>query len=315
LNRYIRAGIYIITIAGIFLFIFFKRDKLELVTEFTSFQFGLLIGISFFNLFFMALFFKYILSFFNIKLPFKEWFGLTVINSMYNHLLPARGGLAVRALFLKKKYGFSFSNYITLLSGSYIIYFAVSSFIATLCTGIYMVIKNENIMNLFWISGGIFIFTLMLIFYFLNLNVNKIKNKNKFIQHLITIISGLQYFKQKKKEVLILVLIHICLIITLTTRQFLIFNWLNINISYLAVFIIESLVFFTIIIAITPGNLGIKEGALGLGIMFFNIPFNEALMGAILDRMVIIITIFVLGVLFSGLILNNFKFTKTKEQK
>ena len=62
---------------------------------------------------------------FGIKLSFKEYFSLSIITSFYNYITPFRGGMAARAVYLKKKYNFSYTNFLAILSAIYIIIFFV----------------------------------------------------------------------------------------------------------------------------------------------------------------------------------------------
>lgn len=64
---------------------------------------------------------KYFLEPFDIRLRFKEWFGLSVITTMGNYLTPFRGGAVARAVYLKKKHKFSYSYFLSTLSGIYIV--------------------------------------------------------------------------------------------------------------------------------------------------------------------------------------------------
>ena len=70
---------------------------------------------------------KYLAEPFGIKLIFKEHFGLSVVTSFYNMITPFRGGLAAKAVYLKNKHGFSYTNYLATVAGLYVINFFVAS--------------------------------------------------------------------------------------------------------------------------------------------------------------------------------------------
>ena len=74
---------------------------------------------------------KYHLIPFDIKLSFKEWFGLAAITSFYNVITPFRGGLAARAAYLKRKRGLNYSHFLSSLAA-----LGVMMFIAPCVIGI-----------------------------------------------------------------------------------------------------------------------------------------------------------------------------------
>ncbi len=48
---------------------------------------------------------------FGVRLRAAEWFGLAMITSMANYMMPFRGGAAVRAAYLKQRRGFSLGHF------------------------------------------------------------------------------------------------------------------------------------------------------------------------------------------------------------
>jgi hypothetical protein len=59
------------------------------------------------------------------------------------------------------------------------------------------------------------------------------------------------------------------------------------------------------IFSTTHGNLGIKEGIIGLSSSILSISPEEALLGAVLDRVVAMIEVFGLGAVFSRMLLRK----------
>jgi uncharacterized membrane protein YbhN (UPF0104 family) len=57
------------------------------------------------------------------------------------------------------------------------------------------------------------------------------------------------------------------------------------------------------ILSITPGNLGIKEGIIVYTAYLLGITFDEAFLGAVLDRIIDLFLIFVFGVFYSNKLL------------
>ena len=88
-------------------------------------------------------------------------------------------------------------------------------------------------------------------------------------------------------------------------RLYLAFYLLGIEVDVIKIIFIQAIVTFTRIIAVTPGNIGIKEGIIGLSSSLLGISPEDALLGAVLDRVVAMIVVFGLGAVFSRVLLNK----------
>ena len=64
-----------------------------------------------------------------LGLNLRSWnvFQLANVTSFYNFITPFRGGMGVRAVYLKKKHNFSYSNFFATLAASFILIFLVAS--------------------------------------------------------------------------------------------------------------------------------------------------------------------------------------------
>ena len=76
---------------------------------------------------------------------------------------------------------------------------------------------------------------------------------------------------------------------------------------------INSMIAFSMGFSITPGNIGIKEGIIGLSSTLLDISFDQALLDALLDRVVAMILVFGLGLVFSRILIKEIK-TKSGEK-
>ncbi|MDZ7740338.1 MAG: hypothetical protein U5Q03_00900 [Bacteroidota bacterium] len=74
---------------------------------------------------------------------------------------------------------------------------------------------------------------------------------------------------------------------------------LGIHTFYPKLVLVNALVAFSMVFSVTPGNIGIKEGIIGLSSSLLGISPDQALLGAVLDRIIAIIVVFGLGLVFS----------------
>jgi uncharacterized membrane protein YbhN (UPF0104 family) len=55
-----------------------------------------------------------------VEVPAREWLSLTVATSVLNHVTPLRGGMVVRAVYLKAHYRFGYVDFLSTLSAMYL---------------------------------------------------------------------------------------------------------------------------------------------------------------------------------------------------
>ncbi|BFN37124.1 lysylphosphatidylglycerol synthase transmembrane domain-containing protein [Fidelibacter multiformis] len=257
------------------------------------------------------------LKLFNIPISYIESFKLSSLNSMYNYFIPIRGGSFARAYLLKKRYGLDYSKYLSLLGGLYFIGIFVSSLIALLTLNILLLFLHMWYCKLYFLS--LFLFLTLIVLFFL---LNKIKtiqsqnHRNKVIKALIKIYVGLSLFKKNPKVIVKISLVQIILVLFLTLRLYISFILLDISVSFIHLLVVQSLVTFSTILSITPGNIGIREGIVGLLSNLFGISLPGAFMAAALDRVVSMCVVFLFGFISHLNILHqdqkehNMKFTK-----
>lgn len=303
--KFIKKIIYLLTIVGIIVFIYLNKDELKYLTNIHISNLIFLIGIALLPVSTNALLFRNNISIFKINLPFIEWFGLTVSNTMYNYLLPARGGIALRGMYLKNEYNLPYSKYLTFISGTYILNLLNAALLASISSLILIFFGILNKYIFFYLSLLSFIIIFLAIIFLYKFNPDKIPAKNKILKFVKNSAHSIKHFKNNPNKIKKLVVLQITFIFALSLRLFFVFYVLNIHTNYFIIVFINSLVVFSMIFSITPGNIGIKEGIIGLSSSLLNISFDKAVMVALIDRFVAIIIVFAVGLFFSNKLLSD----------
>lgn len=249
--------------------------------------------------------FKYLMRIFDIRLKFNEWFGLTAINTLYNYYMPARGGSISRAVYLKFHHGFLLSYYLSLNAGAYFVNFLIASFFATVFVLIYYLFYDRLFTGVLFISASLLVATMLLaIIIFKSLDQTEaLQVKGKIWRIFFKVGEGLRFFQTKPDMLLLVFVAKMLFILTTSARLYLAFFALGMNPNLLCILIIGSLVVFSMLISITPGNLGVKEGVISLLASMLGVSFDEAILAAVLDRAVTMIVVISLGLIFSYVLL------------
>jgi uncharacterized protein (TIRG00374 family) len=245
---------------------------------------------------------------FGFKLGFKESFGLAIITNFYNTITPFRGGMAARAVYLKKKYKFPYVHFLATLSAIYIIIFLIGS------------IAGLNSMIVIWYHYGLFNWIIFILFFalfiFLMLIIifspKFIERKNKWLSRFVKVINGWHLIKNNKKVVFTTAIVSLIQLILATTTLLINYSIFGIHLSFFAALFIASVNNLAILIAITPGNLGIGDAISVFSASIVGVGLTNAVAATILGRAISIIVISILGPIFSYRLMRNLK-KKSKE--
>ena len=248
-----------------------------------------------------GLFLKALTLKFNIHLKMTEWFGLAVVTTMGNYVTPFSGGLLFRATYLKHQHSFSFTKFATLIYANYLINFWSIGVIGTLSILIVDPTGTNRMVLLF------FLMVVLILSIIILLPVTKIPGNSKLNRIINSSIDGWLLIKRDKKLLTKLISYTLANIILNTLAFWVACSALGFTISLFASVIISLVAAFSIVIKITPANLGIHEAIIGFSAPLVGIGAGEGLMTALVIRGTGIIVIFLLGTLFSYLLTKQLK--------
>lgn len=216
--------------------------------------------------------------------------------SMYNYILPASGGgIAVRAALLNQKLGIAWSKIAALMSVFYISsYYGVSCLLLVTSSIVYYFYALPDEIYLSIIAFIVLLSVMILILY--KWKPTNVTPTNKFNQFLQNVLEGLEKFKGEYAKLFISIVCQISIVSIAATKLYFVFSFLELDISYWKVFMVQSFLALSLVLSLTPGNLGIREGLIVVFAGFLDLSIENALLGAVLDRAISMLMVFLLGV-------------------
>lgn len=238
-----------------------------------------------------------------LKLKQGETFALSIVTGFYNLITPFRGGMAARAVYLKKKHNFAYVHFLATLSAVYVLVFLVAGLL--------------GIFSTLWIyyTTGIFSWILFLIFdavvlgmLFIAFISPKFKEpKNRWLGRFVKVINGWHLIKKNKRVVFVTLLITLIQIMLGSFMLWLQFRVFGIEIGFVSCLFLNAIGSLGILIGITPGNLGIGEAITVFSASTIGITPAESLSAALLGRAVSLVVLFILGPIFSYVLMKRGK--------
>jgi uncharacterized protein (TIRG00374 family) len=267
----------------------------------------LVIGILLYALSFVtnALLMQIVLKHFNRVISLIESLRVTLMSSVGNFFAPAGAGIGLRALYLKMIHKLPYSDYFTILGGSYLVVLLINGFIG-LFSSLIVSIRNNNLAE-----GLVLFFSLILVgscFIILSrkqvqsiLGSSPVSRLPKKLQSVLSSVaegweklSGDPFLVAKMGAITLA-----NLIITVMINRLIILS-LGLNIEIFSLILFSVVGTLTIFINITPANFGVKE-ALYLAIasiIGFSAPLVLSI--ALLDRAIMLI-VMVIGWIFTSI--------------
>ena len=197
-----------------------------------------------------------ILKSYSLSIPFLTCVGLAGLSALGNLVIPMRGGSVSNAVYLKKKFKFSYAKFLSSLSALYVVIFWVSSVCGLLGVLLLRVFYNIGTpWNLALFFLIIFVTLSSIIIFSPTISLTKYSFINKFI----SVVNNWNNFNQDRKSILYVAIATILNILIGTVLSYSMFQLIGetVNLFKLAIYTIFS--GFSILISFTPGNLGIKE--------------------------------------------------------
>ena len=305
-NKNIKNILFISILALAIVYFYFHADSLKLILLIEPAEIVVLFVLAVLSFYTLSLQFYFVMKIFGIVLPFSEFFGLTLCNSMFNYYLPARGGLVVRALYLKKKYMFQYAHYVSLMTGSYLISFNVTAIFGLVLSILLYVSGYDTQRQLVFIFAVLLLITVLFTAVILVLIKRNIALTGKRVLRILNDIrKGLEYFKNNRALILNFVAVHLFFIVVMAVRLYWCFRSLGLRVGILQIMTVRALANFSMVISLTPGNLGIREGIIGYFTHVLGVPLSDALTAAALDRLIGVLITFVLGLYYSKRLLGD----------
>jgi len=245
---------------------------------------------------------KILLDCFDIKAIPREWFGVTVIGAMSSYLIP-QSGVITKGGYFRARRNLSISHFLSTQLVDYLLLFSINSLIG-ISILLFLNIKDEIkytgiiVLSVFIVINGLLYFV----------KGRHIRVGNRFISDkLRSIFQGIDIIYKKPSNLILLVGSNLASIFVLGLWYYLAYIAIDIDISFLGAVLLGIVLNFSIVIRITPGNIGVQELVLALLSQVLEIKYIDGLTAAMIVRAVSLILSFLFGISFYYILLKPIK--------
>lgn len=284
LTHIIKLCIAVILITALCFFLYKKRHLIDIVTSKNLTAIGLIFISYIFNYLLLGIVNNYPLRRINITLPFSHWFGLTNLANLFNLVLPAKGGTAIRWYYLWEKYKVPTQLFMSLNFFGTAIGMISMGFLG-LCASFALPLVEINIFTSLASAFALLLVAGICIVYV----IAKISNQNsRFFSPLV----------RELKDIRVFIITAICFCgITLLypIRTYISYKALGSTIDITQSIEISMIMLLISIVPILPGNLGVKEIAMAYSSKHFGISPEVAILASFIERIGLYLFLFPFG--------------------
>nr|MBA4405534.1 hypothetical protein [Nanoarchaeum sp.] len=278
--------VIVLTLSLLVLYIYKNINDFKQLLNIHSYYIIPLFILTFIGLFLNGYILDILLTPFKIKINKKEKLLLPILTNFYNYITPFRGGMAARAIYLKKKYNLTYTDFL----GTTLAVYLLAFFIASLAAIISLLLIKFNLLIF------IFLLIIFLILTVIIITAPKIKlTKYNMLNRFIKVINDWNLIKKNKPVIYKTFIITLFQLFLSTLSVLLCYKVLGIDIGFTKALFISSISSLSIVISITPGNLGIGDAISVFSANLVGIDLTQAVGATIISRAVGLLIIFIIG--------------------
>lgn len=249
-----------------------------------------------------------------VKLTKREAFGLAAITRFSNQFSPSYVGATIRATYMKRTHGISVAKFSSSFIISNLLQFMISGLL-TIATFLALDPSSRHDGLLYVVCGFVlaFIALIYLPIGFIKKFIDKLERRGrrtKMVAERIGVL--LDSYSTVRSHPKLLTNTMLWMLVTTFSfgiDYFLLYSALGFHISIVGALFIASLSGWSILIAITPGSLGIREGLMILAAKIAGVSLSATLLVAILLRIIMFLTSGALSAYYSPRLLHTSLFS------
>lgn len=235
---------------------------------------------------------------FGLGMRYRDALFLAVTNSMLNYALPLKGGMIMRAGYMKRRFSLSYTSYGALLSSSQLVALACAAGAGVVVSGFHSIGGGEVSRAL--VSGFAVALVLSLAGFRLIERVDSSRMRSVWLgQRIARFSEGFGRWRRHPRRVGWFVGTVLAMILIQTARLLILFGALDASPGVTPLLVISSAIAVANSVPITPGNLGIKEATTSLSAALIGVDARVALLVSLVDRAVGLLVTVGLGLPFS----------------
>lgn len=283
-------GLLALVLLGLYLYQ--NRDVFSSLRSITAAQVALIIAIETVNFLLGSALNYSMVRRFGYRVSFLDSVVLQYINSFLNKILPTiGGGAAFRAVFLKKKYRFPYSQFAATLGGFYLISFIATALIGLACMA--WIYASYGVTN--WIIIAAFLALLAPSLFIIFFSPKIPEKNNRILNALRRAVEGWNILKGDKGFIAFYTFLIVLQLLLSTWQLVIAFGAIGVQAGYVQMLFLSSLGIILSFLNFTPDGIGIREVVYVFSAVVVQIPRASLVLGSLVLRALSMVTSLLIG--------------------
>lgn len=245
-----------------------------------------------------------LLKTYEVDMSWFDSFVVIVKSSVINFFGFLQGGTGYRAYYLKKNYGVEYKNFALLFAANYLVVFTIGAFFGFFGS-LLQLISNNNFANALstLVFAGITLSLIGMMF----LKPTKLPATNRLFRKVREVLSGWESLLGDKRRIFILFLIGFVQFWALAGAFYFELHAIGATTSIAGLMIYSAIAGFSILVALTPAAIGIRETLLIFAKQSLGVGISTIILSATVDRVVYFFLLLLLAVISQEHVVNAIK--------
>ncbi len=225
--------------------------------------------------------FYFMVATLGVRMRPLEWVGLTFVGQIANYLTPLKLGTLSKSVYLKKKYAFSYTNFVVIFAGYNILHLIVISGLGVM-TGFMITFFLNGPARILVLALGLFLGLLLLVI----LTEAALRRGDRVAPSLAPFLDGWRKLRTAPGVLLRLIFFDVLIILLGTLTHVWLFRCIGVTAAFGDMLLLTVLLSLSGVINITPGNIGVGEWIFIFAAQTFGLGLNEAVLATGLGRII-----------------------------
>ncbi len=258
----------------------------------------LLLGLGIASAVINSLYHLAILRTFGLKLTGLDWMGVTIVSNAIAFVVPMRGELALAASYYKRVNGLAYTKSVSIAAGNMVfgVSFSLLQIIAAmLCVGLI----DGHWPLLIWSVTALGVAGIAVLVFISLASESRLRRRVEQWKIVRDVIAGFNALLRSRTLIWQLLLCMTGSNVVRLLTIVLCFQAAGHPVTLYAALLYSSLAWLASVIAVVPGNIGLKESVLGVATVQMGVDFAVGVTASLLERVTMMVVYIGLGLLFA----------------
>ena len=304
-KKLVSTALFLVLLGLLSWYVYTHRNEMRNLLSLTPETVAQLIGLGLVSAVINGLYHLSVLNTYHLRMTLVDWFGVVCVSNSIAYVLPMRADLVFSATYYKRVCGLAYTKSVSMSAGNVVFgvgFSLLQIVIALLCMGL---------IEGFWspILWGVAALGAAALGFFLWLSQRTEGRLLTLLSRYKLVTDVIAGFNALIRNRTLLWQLLLCMLgsnLAHLLTYLVCFRAVGMPVTWYAALFYTSVSWLATVVAIVPGNIGIKESVMGVATLALGSVFDKGVTASLLNRVVMMIVYIALGLIFAVPVLRRF---------